>query len=697
MLLELHVRDFAIVDRVDIDFGPGLCAITGETGAGKSLVVAALDLVRGGKPRGGSAVWVRSGAERAVVAARFALPPIGSARASAVDAWFARHTGTSGPARSADGSGELVLERVLDTKGRSRARAGEHVVGAAALAEIAGLFIEVNGQFEQRGLEDGSCALGWFDEVVAEPQLERAKADFAEARAAWRAASDAATRQRARLLERDGREAFLELALAELERLAPQAGEALALREERDVLRHAQRIAAELGPAADLLSEGDEPIVQAVSALVERLAGWARVLPRLESVASALEGALAHLEEGAAELVAFTRGVEADPARLEWLEERLAELERAARRHGGDVEQLADVHARLRAERDELLDLDADVQRANAAEAAARAALEAAALALDERRRTAAPQFEARVAPYLARLALGDARLSAWFEEPSDGASAVYGPDGRSTLELVWQPCAGEPPRPLVAIASGGEASRVFLAVRCAAAQRVHRDERERGGGSDARTLLFDEVDAAVGGRLAARIAECLAELGASGQVVAVTHQAAVAARADTHVAVSKSIVGGRAVSRAQPLRGEERVMELAAMIAGADATENATREARRMLAMARIAREGRASPALDATPTADGGALSTQAAPPTEASTHGDSEVLARPRSAAPPRSRTASASVSVSVSADEPESGAAPRTTERAAPRPAKKPSATEPHERGRATSRRAGRASA
>jgi len=597
MLLELRVRDFAIVDRVDIDFGPGLCAITGETGAGKSLVVAALDLVRGGKPRGGSAVWVRSGAERAVVAARFALPPLGSRRADAIAAWFGRHTEASAPPRSLDGNGELVIERVLEAKGRSRARVGEHVVGAAALSEIADLFIEVNGQFEQRGLEDGSCALRWFDEVVAQPELEHAKTTYAAARAGWRDASAEAQRRRARMIDRDGRAAFLELALAELDRLAPQAGEALALREEREVLRHAQRIAADLGPATDLLSEGDEPIVAAVSALAERVGAWARLLPRLAPVATALENALVQLEDGAAELVAFTRNVEADPARLECVELRLAELERVARRHGSDVEQLAGLQERLRLEHDELLDLDADVQRANDAEAAARALLEAAAATLDGRRRAAAPAFEGRVGPYLARLGLADARLSAWFEEP-EGASAAFGPDGRSAIELVWQPCAGEPPRPLVAIASGGEASRVFLAVRCAAARRTGGELRPHVDAGDARTLLFDEVDAAVGGRLAARIAECLDELGAGGQVVAVTHQAAVAARAERHVAVCKTIVGGRAVSRAMALVGDERVEELAAMIAGADATDHARREARRMLATARVARDAHAGDA---------------------------------------------------------------------------------------------------
>jgi hypothetical protein len=170
--------------------------------------------------------------------------------------------------------------------------------------------------------------------------------------------------------------------------------------------------------------------------------------------------------------------------------------------------------------------------------------------------------------------------------------------------------------------------------VRCAAAQHSHGDDRERGGGGDARTLLFDEVDAAVGGRLAARIAECLAELGGSGQVVAVTHQAAVAARADTHVAVAKSIVGGRAVSRALPLTGDERVEELAAMIAGADATDNARREARRMLATARLARDGRMDGAPDAA-VADGAASTEATSPPspTDASSHGPASKHARPR----------------------------------------------------------------
>jgi len=635
MLHELRLRDFALIDRLAIEFGPGLNAITGETGSGKSLVVTALELLAGARPRGGVGAWVRAGAQRAVLEAVFEPPAPDDPTAALVDAWFERHLPEFGGGawREED---ELLVARVLDGGGRSRARVLGSAVRLGALAELVGLLLEVNGQFEQRAVLDGARQTAWFDEIVAgaawrgdgrgagpvDGDADRAgllarRADYRGARDAWLATRRACAEVEERALQRDGRATFLRLALEELEALAPRPGEGSELRRERELLRQSERVVSELGTTAAELSEGDAPIVARVAAIADRVARWSNAAEPLHDAAEELSTGLLHLENAASALVSFLSDVEADPGRLDHVETRLEHLERAARRHGfadaGGVDRLAAHTEELRREADELEDLDAALERARTREDAALAVLREASGALTAARRARTEDFVAAVAPLLDQLGLGRAELRAEFVRATSGPDADapsaqrYGPSGEEEVQLSWRPNPGEPARPLAHIASGGEAARVFLALRCAAAAgagaRAGSGSRAGSGGgtvssagtgsSARRSLVFDEVDAAVGGRLAPRVAECLARLASGGdgaarsgaQVVTVTHQPAIAARADRHLAVVKRTRAGRTVARAVLLEGTARLSEVAAMIAGSGRSPAARAEARRLLA----------------------------------------------------------------------------------------------------------------
>lgn len=642
MLHELRLRDFALIDRLAIEFGPGLNAITGETGSGKSLVVTALELLAGARPRGGVGAWVRAGADRAVLEAVFEPPPEGGPAAARVDAWFDRHLPEfeGGAWREED---ELLVARVLDGGGRSRARVLGSPVRLGALAELVGALLEVNGQFEQRAVLDTARQTRWYDEIAAgavgagpaagagtatgvgnsgraraqEGRLAKALATYRERRSDWLAARRERQDVEDRARERDGRATFLRLALEELDALAPRAGEGSELRRERELLRQSERVVSELGTTAAELSEGEVPIVAQVGAIADRLAAWSSAAEPLHEVAEELSASLVHLENAAAGLVSFLSDVESDPRRLDHVEARLERLERAARRYGlcdpDGVDRLASHAEQLRDEVGGLEDLDASLERCIAAEGAARDRVARAAASLSRARRARAKDFVAAVAPLLDRLGLGRAELEASFvrcgtsgdqsnEHRASGAGTDvtgdtvgvggsggerrFGPLGEEEVELVWRPNPGEPARPLAQIASGGEAARVFLALRSAAAAGA-------SDGSSRRCLVFDEVDAAVGGRLAPRVAECLSALGqvgpestrGSAQVITVTHQPAIAARADRHLAVVKRTRGGRTVARAVLLEGTDRLSEVAAMIAGSGRSPAARAEARRLLA----------------------------------------------------------------------------------------------------------------
>ncbi|MEZ5978646.1 MAG: AAA family ATPase [Planctomycetota bacterium] len=611
MLLELHVQDFALIDRLAVAFGPGLNAITGDTGSGKSLLVTALELVAGARPRGGAGAWVRSGAERATIEARFALPGEGTGLGADVAEWFEANLPELGHEHGDAwrDEGELLLVRVLESNGRSRARVQGRTVTVAALGELVRRLLDVHGQFEQRGIDDPAQQLAWFDEVAEHttdlPIAER-RAAYVASRRAWLDARADHVRLLDASAARDGRETFLRLAVEELERLDAKPGEARELESERHLLRQSTRVVSELGGAAGALSEGDDPLVSSVASLADRVASWSSASPKLAHVAEELGAALVHLEEAAQSLVSFLGGVEADPARLEWIETRLHDLERLARRHDATPDGLAARAAEVRAELDGLEDLEARRDDAERRESEALARLVRDARALDEARRAAAPAFAAALRPHLDALGLESAELWAEFEvdsEDGDDPQRHFGPSGASPIVVAWRPNPGEPAQPLARIASGGEAARVFLALRCVAAGPVDPPRWGGGGGTGGdrpsragtprgdgavRTLLFDEVDAAVGGRLAPRVGDALAALGTVSQVVTVTHQPAIAARAHRHVAVRKRTSGGRTASEARALEGTERIAEVAAMIGGPSASAAARAEAGRMLGLDR-------------------------------------------------------------------------------------------------------------
>ncbi|QDU83493.1 DNA repair protein RecN [Planctomycetes bacterium Pla163] len=643
MLHELRVRDFALIDRLTVGFGPGLNAITGETGSGKSLIVTALELLGGARPRGGVGIWVRAGAERAVLEASFDVPRPTDPTHAAVSAWFERHLPELDGERWSE-DGELLVVRVLDGGGRSRARVQGLSVTVAALGELVRELLEVNGQFEQRAVNEPTRQTAWFDEIADRRAADTATgrtvrkgsdpggssiADaltvYVAAREDWlgRRAERLALEERAR--ERDGRATFLRIALEELEALDPRGGEGSELRRERELLRQSEQVVGDLGATAGALSEGEDPLISQVAVVADRVARWANAADPLHQVAESLSTGLLHLEDAAARLVSFLGGVESDPQRLEQVEVRLAALERAARRHGLDVDRLALHVEALRTEADELDDLDGARERLRRDESVALARVEDAARELTERRRERAGTLTEMVQPLLDRLGLAQARLDVCFTERGAVGGAVggalgggddaedgeadgarrFGPTGVEDVTLSWSPNPGEPARPLAHIASGGEAARVFLALRCAAtgavfgeAPRAAGPRRSTGAEPDldtaslrTHTLVFDEVDAAVGGRLAPKVAECLAALARGGQVLTVTHQPAIAARADRHLAVVKRTRDGRTSAQAVVLEGSARLSEIAAMVGGSGRSATARAEAERLLACGGVRR----------------------------------------------------------------------------------------------------------
>jgi DNA repair protein RecN (Recombination protein N) len=557
MLTGLAIRDVVLVDALDLGFAPGIVALTGETGAGKSILLDALGLALGARADAGV---VREGAERASVAASFDLPATHPARARLA-------------AQGLDAEGDLILRRLVGADGRSRAFVNDQPVSVGLLRELGAALVEIHGQFETQGLLDAATHRDALDAFAGHDAQRTATA---AAHAAWRAAEAAAATCRAELERAAGEAAFLRHALDELDALAPQPGEEVTLAERRALLAGGEKLAQALRAARDEIDAG-KGVVGALHGARRQLD---RVAPRLGERAApaiaALDRAAAEAADALAELEALARGIDLDPAALERADDRLAALRALARKHRVGPDALpalrADIAARLAA----IDDGDARIAALDDAADAARAAYADAAQRLSDGRAAAASALDDAVAGELAPLRLDKARFRTVLEplRPSD-----WGPAGRErvTFEVATNP--GTPPGPLARIASGGELARFMLALKAVLA---------RGG--DARTLVFDELDSGVGGATAAAIGDRLARLGRSFQVLVVTHSPQVAARASQHLRVAKRIARDRAATTVEALDGAERREEIARMLSGATVTDAARAAADALLAPAEAA-----------------------------------------------------------------------------------------------------------
>ncbi|HUN50996.1 MAG TPA: DNA repair protein RecN [Candidatus Sulfotelmatobacter sp.] len=555
MLRALAIRDIVLIDRLELAFAGGLCVLTGETGAGKSILLDALGLALGARADSG---LVRHGAEQGSVAAAFDIAADHPARALLAEQDIA-------------GEDELVLRRVIGADGRSRAFVDDQPVSVGLLRRLGALLVEMHGQNEEQGLLDAGVHRSLLDAYAGLAPL-RARVGSAFAAMQTAAAAAATCRAEGEAARRD--EDYLRHVKAELDLLAPQADEEAALAAMRTLLMHGEKVAAALAEATGAMEEGGgvasrlRVASRALLRVAERAGG------KLDAALAALDRAETEVAEAASVLDRAVGDLDLDPGRLERTEERLFALRAAARKHGCAVADLpklaADFAARLAA----IDSGSATLGRLEAAAAQARTAYAAAARELSAARQTAARRFDKAVAKELGPLKLGQAKF---LTDVAALAESEWSADGIDRVSFLIATIPGAPPAPLGKIASGGELSRFMLALKVVLA-----------AAGSAPTLVFDEVDRGVGGATAAAVGERLARLAGKLQVLVVTHSPQVAARGMHHWRIAKRLGGnGRAAGSAvdvDRLDDTARQEEIARMLAGASVTEQARAAAASLL-----------------------------------------------------------------------------------------------------------------
>jgi DNA repair protein RecN (Recombination protein N) len=551
MLTALAIRDVVLIDRLDLSFGPGLTVLTGETGAGKSILLDSLGLALGARADAG---LVRSGADHASVTACFA-PPAGHPLMSLL------------VEQGLEAEDEVVLRRVLSRDGRSRAFVNDQPVGVALLRRAASLLVEVQGQHEQIGLADAASHAGLLDAFGVARSLREATA---AAWRTWREAIAALTSAREAIAAAERDEEWLRHAVDELAGLAPQPEEEDRLAAERQRLqqgeRHAEAIAAALGELTprDRRSPAPAAALRAASRALQRLVTPAQ--PEAANPAAPALAALERAEEALAEAESFltrlAHEAEADPRLLEQAEERLFALRAAARKHAVTVGELPALLDTLCARLAALETGAAEVVALQQAVGEARAAYVQAATALRTARQGAAMKLDRAVAKELPPLRLEKARFQAQVPALEE---AEWGPSGMDAVRFLIATNPGQELGPLGRIASGGELSRLMLALKVVLSS-----------GSPVPTLVFDEVDADVGGATAAAVGERLTRVAERVQVLVVTHSPQVAARGGAHLRVFKQATRGRTATRVDALDSPARREEIARMLAGETVTEAA-------------------------------------------------------------------------------------------------------------------------
>ena len=558
MLTTLSIRDVVLIERLDLSFGPGLTVLTGETGAGKSILLDSLGLALGARAEQG---LVRDGAEQASVAACFTPAPGHAALALLAE-------------NGVELEDEVVLRRVVGKDGRSRATVNDQPVSVGLLRRAGALLVEVQGQHDQMGLADPAGHAPLLDAYANHPALRRA---VAGAWTAWRAARTALDAARTQIAEAAREEDWLRHATDELATLAPEEGEEDRLAAERHRLQQGERRAeaiatavAEIAPR-DRRHPGPAATLRAASRALQRL-GPADASPAASALA-ALDRAEEALAEAESLLTRLALDAEADPRLLERAEERLFALRAAARKHGVPVIELPALLAGLRARLAALDSGTAAVAALEAQEGAGRAAFAAAAEALSASRRAAAERLARAVMRELPPLKLDRARFVA---DIAPVEQAKWGPSGADAVRFLIATNPGQAPGALDRVASGGELSRLMLALKVVLS-----------AGGSVPTLVFDEVDSGVGGATAAAVGDRLARVADGVQVLVVTHSPQVAARGAAHMRVAKQAAQGRVRTLVAALDGAARREEIARMLAGETVTEAARAAADSLLGAA--------------------------------------------------------------------------------------------------------------
>ena len=538
MLRFISIRNLAVIDRLEIEFAPGLNVLTGETGAGKSILVGAVGLLVGGRA---SADLVRTGEEQATVEAVFDDP----------------------------GGTELMIRRDVSVQsGRSRAFLNGSLVTSSALRELAATLVDLHGQHEHQVLLDPTTHLALLDAFAGlTGDRETVGAAFARMQSLVAERNRLATDAR----EKARREEYLRFQLTEIDRVAPRTGEDDELATARQVLGNADRLQRLCADAYTALYEGEDAALPMLSGVWKKLGDLASIDPQFAPHLAARDAVKSQLEDLAYFLRSYASEIDASPEKLQEVEDRLAVLERLKKKHGPTLADVIQTAADLRLELDGLTGAE---QRAAAIEAelsAARRDYRGIAEKLSKARRKAAVDFARKLERSLADLAMTQTRCEVRFAEQNgdDGWTERGMDDG----EFYISPNPGEDLRPLARIVSGGELSRIMLALKTLASTDA-----------PGKTLIFDEVDAGIGGSVADIVGSRLRQLGSHFQVLCITHLPQIAAYGTSHYRIAKALKGGRTVTGVAPLGARDREEELARMIAGSEVSASVRASAREML-----------------------------------------------------------------------------------------------------------------
>ncbi|HET7452743.1 MAG TPA: DNA repair protein RecN [Thermoanaerobaculia bacterium] len=553
MLRDLSIRNLAIVEDLSLEVGEGFTAITGETGAGKSILVDALTLVSGGR---GSADLLRHDADRLTISARF--------------------DGVDGLLRALEDSGipvsdgEVVVRREIGADGKGRAFVNDEAVAAKTVAAIGERLVAIHGQGGERRLLAADTALELVDAFGGQAgKLDEVARIAGEWRDTERRREELAASRR----DRDRRLDLLGFEISEIDAARLDGLDEEALASERNLLLHADRV-RQLGESASAaLSEDEGSALDRIGAAHRAAAELSRIDGSFSGIEAEIAEIKARASDVAAEVARAAARIEADPERLAAAEDRLAKLGRLKRKYGASVPEIQAHRAAAAAERDTLANLDDSLGELERRGVSLLAAYDGAAAALSSARRESARKLSAAVRKELAELAMEKAQFRIDLAEAEERVS----PRGRERAEILFSGNPGEPERPLSKIASGGELSRVQLAI-----ESVMLAGRR---GRPPRTLVFDEVDAGIGGRIAEVVGRKLASLAETDQVLCVTHVPQIAARARRHLRAVKRVSGGRTRAAVEELTGDARVEEIARMLAGATVTPTARAHARALLA----------------------------------------------------------------------------------------------------------------
>lgn len=540
MIRFLSVTNLAVIDRLELEFAPGFNVLTGETGAGKSILVGAVGLLVGGRA---SADLVRTGEDTAAVQAVFEKP---------------------------DG-GEVIVRREVSSQGRSRAFVDGALVTSAALRDAAGSLVDLHGQHEHQVLLDPAAHLDVLDEFAGlTPEREGVAAAFR----LWQHVRDERARLAASEQQKASRAEFLSFLLSEIDKVAPRPGEDDELATTRQVLASADRLQRLCADAYTALYDGDEAALSALGTVWKKVGELAALDATFTPYLEARDAVKSQLEDLAFFLRSYSQNIDASPARLQEIEDRLALLERLKKKHGPALAQVIAKGADLRRE---LHDIEHATERAaelDAALADARDAYQRVAGDLSTRRRAAAKEFAKALERALADLAMAKTRCEVRFSSgESSGGEAHWSERGLDEAEFYLSPNLGEDVKPLARIASGGELSRIMLALKTLASTDA-----------PGKTLIFDEVDAGIGGAVADVVGARLRLLGDRFQVLCITHLPQIAAYGATHYRIEKSVKAGRTSTRVARVDGVERENEIARMIGGAEVSAAVLTGAREMI-----------------------------------------------------------------------------------------------------------------